>query len=139
MNAQRTPTHNFSYTPGIKGQALAELIIACAILAIVLFGVITTINFSVNTAAVSSNKTRSIFYAQEGLELARAARNEDWNSFENGSYLANNPESIPNTVFTRTITITGGGNTQREVTSTVTWFDGTTQYETTLVTVLTNR
>lgn len=136
----------FSYTelPHItskhnEGQALAELIIACAILAIVLFGVVTTINFSVNAAAVSSNKTRSIYLAQEGLERARAARDESWDSFQNSSYLSANPEPIAGTVFTRTITIAGSGNTQREVTSTVHWFDGSTRYETRLVTVLTNR
>jgi Tfp pilus assembly protein PilV len=128
-----------------SGQALAELIIACAILAITLFGVVATINFAVTTVALSTNKTRANYYAQEGLEQARAARNTEWSTFVNGAYLGsahNVWTPIAGTIFSRRVTIADAGlagNNDAQVTSHVTWFDGTRQYETRLVTVLTNR
>ena len=140
MTAQRYNTHYSS------GQALAELIIACAILAITLFGIVSTINFSINAVSVSSNKTRATYYAQDGLEQARAARNADWTTFSNGSYLGGNegtPVAIAGTIFTRTIAITNdnalpGNTNDKRVTSTVTWVDGSQTYTTSLIMVLTD-
>jgi len=136
----RRLTHAHSNT----GQALAELIIACAILAITLFGIVSTINFSINAVAVSSNKTRATYYAQDGLEQARAARNANWSTFENGSYLgaANNVDTaIAGTIYTRRIRIVNelAANNGRRVTSTVSWVDGTQTYTTSLILVLVNR
>jgi|SRR3989344_2719284 len=141
MNVQQRNHTDYS-----SGQALAELIIACAILAIVLFGVVSTINFSLNAVSVSTNKTRANYYAQEGLERARAARNEDWDTFTgntNGTVFLNNENDRPiaGTIFNRTIRIEDGGiagNNERRVTSMVEWFDGTEPYQTQLVTILTN-
>lgn len=142
MNVQQRNHAHYS-----SGQALAELIIACAILAIVLFGVVTTINFSLNAVAISTNKTRANYYAQEGLEQARAARNANWTAFTGNTtgvtFLnGENNKAIAGTIFNRTIRIEDGGlagNNDRQVTSIVTWFDGEEQYQTRLVTILTNR
>lgn len=126
----------------VAGQALAELIIACAILAITLFGIVTTINFSINSVAVSSNKTRATYYAQDGLEQARAARNANWSTFQNGAYLGaarNVFVAIPNTIFRRRVTVGPETLSARRVTSTVTWVDGTQTYTTQIIMVLANR
>lgn len=131
-----------------SGQALAELIIACAILAIILFGVVTTINYSINSVAVAANKTRATYYAEQGLEQARVARNTDWTTFAGANsgttYLnGENNMTIAGTPYQRTIAITNDttvtGDNDRRVRSAVTWTDGTQQYTTELVTVLTNR
>lgn len=136
-----TVQHRNSYYS--HGQALAELIIACAILAILLFGVVSTINFSVNAVAVSTNKTRATYYAQDGLEQARAARNTNWTTFSTTPFLnGENNSAIAGTIYRRTIAITNevvpGGIEARRVTSTVTWYDGTQQFSTQLIVVLTN-
>lgn len=128
-----------------KGQALAELIIACAILAIILLGIVTTISFSLNTTTVAANKTLSLYYAQQGIERVRGFRNENgWNNID----IAGQPQAViqnngVNTIFTRTVTVASDiafitDSNIRRVTSTVSWIDGGQQYDTRLTTVLTN-
>jgi hypothetical protein len=128
------------------GQALAELIIACGVLAINLFGIVTTINFSVNAVTISANKTLAVYYAQEGLEIARGMRNQGWTVLAPPS--PPNPVSydienqpISGTIFSRTIHVGDDGinvlpKQDRRITSTVTWTDGTQVYSTKLETVL---
>ncbi len=119
-----------------SGQAMAELIIACAILAIILMGIVTTINFSLNSATVALNKTLATHYATQYLEQARGARRESEAVFNGMASVNFSP--IPNTIFSRRLTITDistPANLNR-VRAEVMWLDGTQEYAVSVVSIV---
>ena len=126
-----------------SGQALVEILISSAVLILVIFGIVSAVNFALNTATAAKNKTLSLYYAQQQLELARGARNISWVSLVNTVETAS---TISNTPFTSTIVVRNEDNTGDcfsiddtcRVIATITWQNGPKAEKTELTTLLTN-
>lgn len=110
-----------------------------AVLIIVVVALLTTVNYSITLVNVSRNKSMSILYAQEGLELAREQRALNWSDVSNPASWPTNPNgTLPATPFTRVVTVTDMGPNAKEIESVVTWEMSGKSYQTSLSTVLTN-
>ena len=65
-----------------KGQSLFEVILALAISAIILTGIVSLSSTSINTSTVSNNKSQANRYAGEAMEYVRKEKAFlGWNSF----------------------------------------------------------
>ncbi|MGH7204157.1 MAG: prepilin-type N-terminal cleavage/methylation domain-containing protein [Candidatus Levyibacteriota bacterium] len=71
-----------------KGQSLIEAIAAMAIIAIVVTAIAVAITTSLSNTKYNQNMTLTTKYAQQGSEIVRQIRNNDYNGFKNisGTY-----------------------------------------------------
>lgn len=79
----------------MKGFTLIEVIVSIAILSVVSAGVMFSISLSLNSAARIKNNLIAANLSQEGLEIVRGIRDQDWhlgNSF--GSSLSNGTYAV---------------------------------------------
>ena len=64
-----------------SGQVLIEAIVALAVVAFVLTGIVTALIASVNNSTFAKNQNLATNFAQEGLDFMRDQKENDFNSF----------------------------------------------------------
>lgn len=133
-----------------RGQTLAEVVVALGIVLILVTGLIVGGTSAIRTSDQGRMRSKATQYAQEGLELTRKRRDENWATFQatSGLWCLDKegvfsqavgvcPVNIDNT-FTRGVTFTwNAGALRMEVTMTVTWQDGSSPHKSELVTYFT--
>jgi type II secretory pathway pseudopilin PulG len=65
-----------------KGVSLVEVLIGISILAVMLVVIGYSINTYVNARAALLNNTKATYLAEEGIEIIRAVRDNDWNTID---------------------------------------------------------
>lgn len=119
-----------TYTAGQKGQSLVEMIVIIGMVVLLATGIVAGTTVSLSSSKTSQVRSQALSYAQAGIELARATRDDGWPAF---SAMGNPPSTtvsnIDNT-FTRSVTLElttiGTPPTPTmKVTSQVTWGDTT--------------
>ena len=63
-----------------KGIGLIEVVVSIAIIATILVGLLSAFNVYIKAALSNTEKIQSAFLLEEGLEVVRFIRNEDWNN-----------------------------------------------------------
>jgi len=61
-----------------KGFTLMEVIVAIAIITVALISIISLISFSISGIVANGSKTTAFGLAQEGLEIVRSIRDNNW-------------------------------------------------------------
>ncbi|RJQ37115.1 hypothetical protein C4559_03995 [Candidatus Microgenomates bacterium] len=124
-----------------KGQTLIEILIAMSAAVIVLSAITLTVISALSNAQYSKNQNLATQYAQEGMEVVRKIRDNDWNAFAgfSGKYcLSKGSFNLGNSVavcsqnvdlFVREININPNSadcnsGTQTQVAVSVKWSDG---------------
>ncbi|OGK55687.1 hypothetical protein A3B56_00825 [Candidatus Roizmanbacteria bacterium RIFCSPLOWO2_01_FULL_45_11] len=97
----------------------------------------SAVNGSLVGTSVARTKSQSVYYAQEGIELAREQRNTSWSGLVTNC-CSSNGALIPGTPYRRSITVTSMSPDTKDVTVNVTWTVEAKNYQTALKTVLTN-
>ena len=120
-----------------SGYVLLEILISLAVLILISITLVSVVNFSVTVVAVSRQKSLSIQYAQEGVELAQSLRTLDWDGIASNCCSSDGTE-ILGTPFIRTITVQDVSANEKEIEVLVNWDADGRQYETAIVTVMTN-
>jgi prepilin-type N-terminal cleavage/methylation domain-containing protein len=124
----------------MKGQTLIEVLVALGIISIIVTSVASIVTSSLGNTEYSKDQNTATKYAQEGLEVARSVRNNNYNTFAvlNGNYcLAKGDSTLGpaqgsctvniDNYFIRKIQIEqspGCGSNVSKVTSIVAWQDG---------------
>jgi Tfp pilus assembly protein PilV len=111
------------------GFSLVEIIVAVAFLAVIVTALTAVLFYGEETTALSGNRSRAVFLAEEGLEATRNIRDAAYTNLIDGTYgLATtgniwvfSGSSDTNGIFTRQIIIGSGGTNRKVATSTVTW------------------
>ena len=132
-----------SFGQGNSGQALAEVLFALAMSILLIMGMVVAMRSGLSNSQYSVHKIQSRFLAEEGIELARKARdNNGITSVRNGCCNINNNTIQNGTTFIRSI------NTNPSpcatiglcrVTVTIEWTELNRDVNTVLTTILTNR
>jgi type II secretory pathway pseudopilin PulG len=65
-----------------KGVSLVEVLIGISILAVMLVVIGYSINTYVNARAALLNNTKATYLAEEGIEIVRAVRDNNWNTID---------------------------------------------------------
>lgn len=123
-----------------RGQTLIEVLVALSILGVVITAVTIVITTSLANAQHGKNQYIATKYSQEGIEIIRKIRNNDYTGFKtyNGNYcLAKNASTLgtvqsscstPNVdIFIRSVIVEqspGCGSNIAKATVRVTWTDG---------------
>lgn len=82
-----------------QGQTLIEVVISLATVVVIITSITFAVTSSLNNADFTKNQTFASNFAQQGIEIIRAMRNNSYNNFNSlsGSYcLADNCNSITN-------------------------------------------
>lgn len=127
----------------MKGQTLLEVLIAMAAGVVVLSAISVAVLSGLNSAQYSRSQNTATSYAQQGMEVVKSLRNQDWGKFKtySGPYCMKNDNKLyPTTAspecdkphldnfFIREITFNVdapcNGSGQTKVTVTVGWTDG---------------
>lgn len=66
-----------------RGVGVVEVLVGSAILVLVLFAFVSSLSLYSEASRDALKHTQALFLAEEGLELARAIRDEDWNNIKN--------------------------------------------------------
>ncbi|MEY4744551.1 MAG: hypothetical protein RL272_496 [Candidatus Parcubacteria bacterium] len=124
MPAPASPDHGRG-----KGYSLIEAVLAGALFALVATIFIGAIAYGNESAALAGQRARAAFIADEGLEIVRNMRDEDFANLVDGTYglaltgdqwtFSGSQDTVGE--FTREITITAVGAGTKTVASTVTW------------------
>ncbi len=122
-------TQNFN-----AGQSIVEVIVALALIAMVVLGLVKVTTVSVNNATFAKDQRTATQYAQEGIEKARKLKEENEAAFWSKS--GTETESLGR--FTRTITYTEIEDNQKmQVEVKVSWQDSKGPHQSSLQTNLT--
>lgn len=117
-----------------RGQSIIEVVIALALVAIVIVGLVKVTTVAMNNGSFARDQQTATKYAQEGLENARKLKEEDVNTFWKKSGAGT--EIIGK--FTRQITYTViEANQTMKVEALVTWQDSKGTHQSSLKTSLT--
>lgn len=133
-----------------SGQTLVEIVISLGIVLLLIAGLIVSTTAAVHTSDQDRVRSQSVQYAQEGLELTRELRDSNWSTFQARSGLwcldktntwtqggISCPVNI-NNFFSRGVTFTwNSGASRMEITSTVSWQDGSAIHQSQLTTYFT--
>jgi prepilin-type N-terminal cleavage/methylation domain-containing protein len=65
-----------------KGMSLVEVLIGISIISVMLVVIGYSINTYVNARAALLNNTKATYLAEEGIEVIRAVRDNDWNTID---------------------------------------------------------
>ncbi len=147
---------------GRKGVSLLEVILTLAVSAMILTSIVSLTSKSVSTSTLSRNKAQANRYAGEAVEFVRTQKEfNGWSIFFNAikdssdgsttgpeiwclTTLAFNinhectaSDVIPNTMFKRTLTVTGDSNVL-DINVKVEWTDEKGTHETFSSTVISN-
>lgn len=66
-----------------KGQGLIEVLVALGIISIVVTALATVVITSMDNAQLSKNQNHALQYSQEGIEVVRQLRDQDYITFRN--------------------------------------------------------
>jgi Tfp pilus assembly protein PilV len=71
-----------------RGQTLVEAVVVVSIVVLLVTGLVAGTTASLRSAQSGRTKTQAVAIAQEGMELLRTMRDEDWDTFAaySGSY-----------------------------------------------------
>jgi type II secretory pathway pseudopilin PulG len=132
------------------GQALVEVVIVVGIVLIMISVLVSGTVVSLKSSNFSTQKSQSIKFAQEGIELARLERDKSWSSFydkrsivwcvDQSNVWSAGPGCTPNIngTFIRSIALEWNTSGQyMDVISTVAWRDGNDYRQSELKTNLT--
>lgn len=64
-----------------KGQSLVEVVVAIGAMSLLLVALLTTISLSIKNSRVAKDRTQAVSLANEGIELMRAYRDYDFDTF----------------------------------------------------------
>jgi type II secretory pathway pseudopilin PulG len=64
-----------------KGQSLIEAIVAVGMVSLLMVSLLALVSLSLKNARVAKARTTAVSLAQEGIELMRAYRDYNWNTF----------------------------------------------------------
>jgi len=119
-----------------NGQSIVEVIVALALIAMVILGLVKVTIVSVNNASFAKDQRAATQYAQEGIEYARKCREEDEVAFWHKSCPELAQPADPR--FTRTITFNNSQDTNvMNVLVEVSWSDSKGVHKSSLETNLT--
>lgn len=127
MEASSRTTHSFKLLQ--CGFSLAEAIVAIFIMGIVASTLVGAVIYGMQIAAITGARARASNIADEGMEIVRGIRDENFSNLVDGSYglqTAANKWMFSGTndvtdIFTRQITIAPVDSVTKKITSTVTW------------------
>jgi len=119
------------------GQSLIESVITIGIVILLVTGLIVGTTASLKYAENSKTRDIATNYAQDGLSVARRARDAGWTSFS-ALVPGDTTETMTDERFTRTLTYAFDTNGSVVVTSKVTWIERGVTKEIELQTTLTN-
>jgi Tfp pilus assembly protein PilV len=68
-----------------QGQSLFEVVVALAIVAVILFTVVSYVSLSIVNASFARNSSLATRLSQEAIEWLRGKRDEDWEDFASRS------------------------------------------------------
>jgi len=107
-----------------KGQALVEAVVALGVSVLIITGLLVVVTTSIANVTFSRNQAAATKYAEEGMELMRAYRDQNtWETFYSGCN-THSVGAIPSpTIFTRYINCTNINTTKVQVSITVNWVD----------------
>jgi Tfp pilus assembly protein PilV len=118
-----------------RGQSIIEVVVALALVALVVLGLVKVSISSINNSAFARDQRAATKYAQEGIESTRQCKEEDEVAFWNSSCPVLAAPS--NTKFTRQITYTQIEEGKMQIDVIVSWTDSKGQHESNLTTYLT--
>lgn len=80
----------------MKGNTLIEALAALSIIAIVISSIAAAVILSLSNASFTKNKTSAAGYAQQGMELMRQLRSDDYDTFRtyDGTYCLGKGETV---------------------------------------------
>lgn len=112
-----------------RGFSLVEVILATAVFALLVTALAGIYVYGEESTALSGNRARAVFLAEEGLEAARNIRDANFNNLTLGTHgiaLSGDQWTLSGTsgnigIFTRSITVTSLDADRKTVTSTVSW------------------
>ena len=64
-----------------KGQSLVEVVVAIGAMSLLLVALLTTISLSIKNSRLAKDRTQAVSLANEGIELMRAYRDYDFDTF----------------------------------------------------------
>lgn len=113
------------------GQSLVEVILATSILAVLTTVFTFAFIYGNETAILAGSQNRASLLAEEGLEVVRNIRDENFNNLQDGNFgleiSGGQWQLVPGAdtmdIYTRQITISsvGDSTSTKDVSSTVTW------------------
>ena len=135
-----------------QGQTLVELVIVLAVVGLVVTGVVSIAAISVRNARFSRDQATAARYTQEASEWIRQERNSGWVNFYGRAgrtycmdslyWNITNPctsvQVVPNTIFTRTATLTSLDANSVQVDIVVSWTDARGAHQSRMSTILTS-
>lgn len=112
-----------------KGFSLVEIILATAVVALLATIFLGVLGFSQESTIRAGQRVRAIFLAEEGLEAARALRDESFGNLSAGIYglqVVNGkwnliPQKDTTDIFSRTLNITDIDARTKKIDSQVQW------------------
>ena len=120
-----------------NGQTLIEVLVALGIISIIVTALASVVVTSMNTAQLSKNQNQALHYAQEGVEVLRQLRDQDYVAFRdyNNTFCLDKESSVLGTdctspnidnFFLRKVTIVQSGCSAdvASVAVSVLWTDG---------------
>lgn len=132
-----------------RGQSLIEVLVAMMVVALVLTAVVSVIILSIKSAQYARHKSRAAFLAQEAVEWIRSQRLErSWGPFEDLAeggvtycldtlnfklgVCEEGTDEIDSLYLREVLMTSGGGGTTVTADVTVTWFEGSSEFTSTL-------
>ena len=112
-----------------RGFSLVEVILAGSVFILIATVLVGAIIYGQESTVLSGKRVQAVFLAEEGLEVVRNIRDDDFSNLIDGTYglqvvggrwnIAGSSETIG--IFTRQITISTINSDIKKITSTVTW------------------
>ena len=132
-----------------SGQTLVEAVVVIGMVVLLVSGLIVGTTASIRASERGKQRAQAVKYAQEAIEYARNLRNTGWQTFQSqtGDWCLDKsqvrteaasgicPINV-DTLFRRKLTLTWN-DPQMDVTSTVSWNDGSGDHKSELVTYFT--
>lgn len=139
-------------TTSSEGQTLVELVIVLAVVGLIVTGVVSIAAIAVRNARFSKDQATSARFTQESIEWIRQQRDSSWPSFYaragrtycmdqlywNITNPCTNAQVIPNTIFTRSATLTSLDANSVQVDVNVGWTSARGAHESRMSTILTS-
>ena len=108
---------------------IIEALLAISLLPIIITAIVGVTIYTRSSAQFLSQKAQGLFLAEEGLEVVRNMRDQNWNNLPDGTYglvVSNNQWQLVNTndtqaIFTRQINISSLTAEEKHVTVEVRW------------------
>jgi len=112
-----------------KGFSLVEVILSTSVFSLLVTILVGAYLYGQESTVLAGNRVRAILLAEEGLEVVKNIKDEDWNNLSDGSYGLEqsgsqwelNGTSDTTDIFTREIIISTTGNNRKNISSNVTW------------------